>query len=117
MTSVLRVAGLLLSVLPPAIATLEYFPLWLSEGKTAISAIALLLLLLSALPLLRILKKHLRTPSPPLLWFILWVLLRAFLPIAAAIERIALISFPTSLLGALFFLWARKRTKTQRGEV
>lgn len=113
MRTALRLLGLLLSVLPPAVATLEYFPLWLSDGKTAISAFSLLLLLLSAVPLLRILKKHLRSPAPWMLWLLLWLSLRMFLPIAAAIEKIALISFPTSLLGAFCFLLAKKREKKQ----
>ncbi|MBE6655975.1 MAG: hypothetical protein E7609_03760 [Ruminococcaceae bacterium] len=111
MTVALRLLGLLLSVVPPTVATLEFFPLWLGNGKTALSAVSLVLLLLSAIPLFRILKKHLHTPAPWMLWLLLWVLLRALLPIAAAIERIALISFPTSLIGAFCFSLARRREK------
>lgn len=116
MTVALRLLGLLFSVLPPALATLEFFPLWLGNGRTAISAISLVLLLLAAIPLFRILKRHLRTPAPWMLWFVLWLLLRAFLPIAAAIEEIALISFPTSLIGAFCFSLAKKRERAQEKE-
>ena len=116
MTVALRISGLLFSVVPPLFATLEFFPLWLRNGKTALSAVSLLLLLLSAIPLFRILKKHLRTPAPFVLWFLLWVLLKTFLPIAEAIEKIALISFPTSFIGALCFLSARKRERTHAKE-
>lgn len=115
MTLALRILGLLLSVLPPAIATLEYFPLWLSEGKTTVSAISLTLLLLSAIPLLRLAKKHLHSPAPWMLWLILWLALRAFLPIAAAIETIALVAFPTSLLGAVCFRLAKRREEKKEG--
>ena len=111
MTLTLRLIGLILSVVPPAVATLEYFPLWLAGGRTAISAIALLLLLLSAIPIFRILKRHLRTPAPWMLWLSLWIFLRAFLPIATAIETIAFISFPTSLLGAVCFRLAKNRSE------
>lgn len=116
MTAALRLFGLLFSVLPPALATLEFFPLWLGSGRTSISALSLVLLLLAAIPLFRLLKRHLHTPAPWMLWFVLWLLLRVFLPIASAIEQIALISFPTSLVGAFFFSLAKKRERTQRKE-
>ena len=111
----LRILGLVLSVLPPAIATLEFFPLWLTEGRTTLSALSLVLLLLSAIPIFRILKKHLRSPAPWMLWLILWLGLRAFLPIAAAIETIAFISFPTSILGAVCFRLAKRREGKKEG--
>ena len=115
MTILLRILGLILSVLPPAIATLEFFPLWLTEGKTAFSAVSLVLLLLSAIPLFRLLKKHLRSPAPWMLWLILWLALRAFLPIAAAIETIALVAFPTSLAGAICFRLAKRQEEKKGG--
>ena len=115
MTLTLRILGLVLSVLPPAIATLEFFPLWLTEGKTTLSALSLILLLLSAIPIFRILKKHLRSPAPWILWLILWFSLRAFLPIATAIETIALVSFPTSMLGAVCFRLAKRREGKKEG--
>ena len=118
MRMLFRILGVTLSVLPPAIATLEYFPLWLADGKKAISALSLLLLLLAAYPLFRILKHRLRSPSLWMLWLVLWGLLEAFLPILSAIKTIALISFPTGLLGALFFrLSKRSEEKTPTQEV
>ena len=108
MRMLFRILGITLCVLPPAIATLEHFPLWLSNGRQALSALSLLLLLLSAYPLFRILKRCLRSPSLWVLWLVLWVLLEVFLPILSAIKTIALISFPTGLLGALCFRLARK---------
>ena len=115
MTILLRILGLTLSVLPPAIATLEFFPLWLSEGSTTLSALSLVLLLLAAIPIFRLLKKHLHSPAPWMLWLILWLALQAFLPIASCIETIALVAFPTSLLGAVCFRLAERREKRKEG--
>jgi tryptophan-rich sensory protein len=108
----LRFIGLALCVLPPTVATIEYFPLWLGEGESRLSALALLLLLLAAVPLLRVFKKHFRSPSAFLIWFLIWAALSVLRPIAAAVETIALISFPTSALGALFFRLAGRQEKT-----
>lgn len=115
MTLALRLIGIMLSVIPPAVATLEFFPLWLSGGETTLSAVSLVLLLFSAIPIFRLFKKHLHSPSPFMLWFVLWLALRMFLPIAAAIETIALVAFPTSLLGAVCFRLAKKREKRKEG--
>ncbi len=113
MKILLRFLGTALCVVPPAAATLEFFPLWLSDGKSALSALSLTLLLLSALPLFRIVKRHLRSPSLWMLWLLLWVALTVLLPIAAAIKTIALVSFPTGFLGAVCFRLAGKR-KTEK---
>ena len=103
MKLLLRVLGILLCVLPPAISTLSFFPIWMADSKTAVSALTVILLCLAALPLFRLIKSHLRSPSAWMIWLALWGFLFAFRPIAPAIETIALISFPTSMLGALCF--------------
>lgn len=109
MSRLFRLGGYALCVLPPAVATLEHFPVWLREGDTALSGIALLLLLAAALPLLRTLRAHLRTPSAWMVWLALWLALRLICPILDTVARIALISFPTSLLGALLFRLGARR--------
>ena len=98
-----RILGISLCVLPPAISTLAFFPIWLADSRTAVSALTVILLVLAALPVLRLIKTHLRSPSAWMIWLLLWGFLFAFRPIAPAIETIALISFPTSMLGALCF--------------
>lgn len=113
MKRLLRIFGLLLSTVPPALAILEYFPLWLSKEKTAVSALTLLLLLLAAIPLFRVLKRHFKTPAPWVVWLLLWLFLKLFLPIAEALKTVAFISFPTCLLGALCFHYAGKAEKAE----
>lgn len=116
MRRLLRLCGILLSTVPPAVAILEHFPLWLTRGKTAISAISLILLLLAAIPLLRILKARFKTPAPWLLWLILWLFLQVFLPIATALRTIALVSFPTCFLGAVCFRLAKRGCPSETGD-
>ena len=116
MKRLLRIFGILLSTVPPALAILEYFPLWLAKGKTAVSAISLLLLLLAAIPLFRLLKHRFKTPAPWSLWLILWLFLKIFLPIAEALKTIAFISFPTCLFGAVCFHYAKKTEQAENGK-
>lgn len=98
-----RILGLLLCVLPPVIATLEYFPLWLGDKRSTVSAFTVILLFLAGIPILRLIRHRLRSPSAWMLWLVLWLFLTLFRPIAAAMETIALVSFPTSLAGAVCF--------------
>ena len=102
-----RILGLFLCVLPPTLATLEHCPLWLGRGESALSLLALCLLALAAIPLFRIFRAHLRSPSAWLVWFLLWLFLTVSAPIFTAVRTIALISFPTSLAGALCFRLAK----------
>ncbi|MBQ9735764.1 MAG: hypothetical protein IJV96_03155 [Clostridia bacterium] len=114
MKHLFRALGLLLCILPPAVATVEHFPLWLGRGESALSLLALLLLTLAAIPLFRILRERLKTPSAWLVWFLLWLFLTVSAPILSSVRVIALISFPTSLAGALCFrLAARAERNTE----
>ena len=114
MRILLRVLGVALCVVPPALSTLEFFPLWLSDGKSTLSALSVILLLLSALPLIRMIKHRLRSPSLWMFWLFLWVALTVLIPIAATIKTIALISFPTGFLGAVCFRLAKRRRGAER---
>ena len=108
MKHLFRALGLALCVLPPTIATLEHFPLWLGKGECALSLLAICLLALAAIPLFRVLRNHFRSPSAWLLWFALWLILTVSAPLLDALRTIAFISFPTSLAGALCFRIAKR---------
>ena len=100
--------GLGLSVLPPVFATLECFPIWAAEGgETVVSGLTAILLCLSALPLFRILREKLRSPSPFLLWLFLWALFSCLRRVIDGICTVALVAFPTAFLGAVFFRLSR----------
>lgn len=105
--------GYFLCVVPPAVAILDYFPVFAAKGgEFILSGIGLLLLLLAAVPLRRGLKRALRrflaSPSAFGIWGLVWLLTAWFGRIAAAIADIALVGFLSSLLGAIFFRMARR---------
>lgn len=100
----LRLAGLVLSVLPPALATLSCFPLWRERGGGALlSGFTLLLLLFSILPLWRYLKAALASPAAWMLWGVLFLLFFFLSKIADEMAMIALVGFLSNLAGALAF--------------
>jgi hypothetical protein len=99
--TLLRVTGLALCVLPPALAVLDYFPLWLADGRKTTSAFAFLLLLLCALPLWRQIKRWLASPSVWMLWLFVFVFLSLFASIIEGLTAVAFFGFLGGLPGAL----------------
>lgn len=104
--------GYLFCLLPPILAILERFPLFAREGSAPVlSGLALLLLLVAAIPLKRgmtaLLHKFLRSPSAFTVWGVIWIFFEVFGRIAEAIADIALVATLSSLIGAVFFRLAK----------
>lgn len=113
----LKIAALALSVLAPFIATISYFPLWIDKGaEFAISGISLCIMLVCALPIFKMVKRTLRSPSAPLIWLMIFVLFFALSKIAEDITVIALIGFISNLIGAVLFKIADQNTEKKQNE-
>lgn len=106
---ILMLLGLLISVGTPAAVTLSYFPLWQSEGSgTVLSGFALFLILICAIPIFKLLKKILATPSAPLVWLIIFIFFMLFSRIAEEVTVISFFGAISNLVGALLFKIARR---------
>ena len=113
----LKIAALALSVLAPFIAAISYFPLWIDKGaEFAISGISLCIMLVCALPIFKMVKRTLRSPSAPLIWLMIFVLFFALSKIAEDITVIALIGFISNLIGAVLFKIADQNTEKKQNE-
>lgn len=107
---ILRALGLALCVLPPALATLSYFPLWMERGAThAVSGVCALLLVLCAVPLLRYARRIFRAPSAVTLWAILFVLFYALSRIADEMCVITFMGLIGNAMGAAVFRLGKER--------
>ena len=114
---VLQILGFSLSILPPSICTLTYFPLWREAGAGAvISGGVLLLLLICAYPLLRALRLKLASPSLPIIWLILFLGFYILSRIAEQVTVIAFFGFIGNLLGTLCFNLAKAKKNATGGE-
>ena len=110
---ILRLFGMLLSVIPPAVATLFYFPLWQERGAAyLVSGTAVLLLAVSAIPLLRYVRDKLRSPSAYLIWLALFILFALLSRIADEMCVISFVGFIGNTLGAICFGAAKKAGKS-----
>ena len=109
--------GVVFSILPPLFATAEYFPLWIERGGTAaLSGIAFVLLLLSIYPLTRILRRRWRSPSMPLFWGGIWLLLTVLRRIIDGVIAVAFFGLLGNLCGMLFFHLAKNLEGKDKSE-
>lgn len=108
----LKALGLVLSVLPPTLATLSYFPIWIAEGGEFVaSGLSLLLLLVSFLPLWNLIKRLLASPSVFTVWLIAFIAFFALSRIADEMTVISFIGFIGNLLGAICYRAAKRYTR------
>lgn len=109
--SVLRVIALTVCILPPAIATIAYFPVWVvREDTSVLSGMALLVLTIVLIPLMKYIKEKMESPSAPVIWMISFLLFFLLSKIATEMTIISLIGFISNLIGTLIFKLADKIT-------
>lgn len=101
--------GLAICIIPVTVATLSYFPLWLArEDASVLSGIAALLLCAALVPMYKYLRRLLRTPSAPLMWFAVFIVFFLLSKIANEMTVISFVGFTTNLIGSLFFKLAER---------
>lgn len=105
--------GLLLCIVPAAIAVIDRFGFWRTDQR--VSASVILLLCLCCVPLWRQIKTALQhfaeNPSAWGVWLALTVLFWLFEAIAEDMLIICYIALPSSILGAFLMGVAHKRIK------
>lgn len=108
--SCLHIIGLIFCVVPPAVCTLCYFPLWKEAGGEAVIAGGCaLLLVLSAIPLMRVIRSRLKSPASYTLWLLAFLLFFGAAQIAQEMTVISFVGFVGNLIGALLFKLGGKR--------
>ena len=113
---ILHIIGLLFCVVPPAICTLSYFPLWTAVGGgRVIAGGAALLLVMCAIPIVKFLRKNFESFASYLMWLCAFLIFLLLSRIAEEMTVITFVGFVSNLIGAVFFAFA-KRYKVKRDE-
>ena len=113
---ILHITGLLLCIVPPAVCTLSYFPLWTQTDSTkTLAGGCALLIILSAIPLFKFIKKYFESPASYVIWFLVFLLFFSLSKIAHEMTVIAFVGFVSNLIGAICFAIADKQ-RSKDGE-
>lgn len=106
MRHIFRALGFLFCILPPALAVVDQFPLMTTGGKISLGALALLCV--CAIPAWRWIKEALKSPSAWMVWGLLLGVCLAVNQVIDQLTVVAVIGFPASVVGAVFFHLAKK---------
>lgn len=114
----LKLLGLLICTLPPLIAVLSYFPLWLgSSGGQVLSGICVLLCIFAYAPILRALRRALESNAVWLLWLVLFIVFTLLSRIAVEVTAISLVGFIANVLGAIVLKLAERLKAGYEGRI
>ena len=106
----LTLLGVAVSTIPVAVCALSFVPIWKHRGDgAALSGFALILLLLSFVPLFKLVKKMLTSPAAHTMWLICFILFFCLSKIADEMTVISFVGFVSNLIGAAIFKLADRR--------
>ena len=104
--SILTAVALLVSILPPLVATLLQFPVWTERSAEAtVSGVVCFLGFVCLVPLYKQILALLKTPSAPILWTVLALLMYVMKSIAAEMFVVAVVGAVSNTVGWALFKW------------
>lgn len=111
-TGIRRAIATAVSVVPTGVAVLSYFPIWVAEGgESVLSGFTALLLILTAIPLYRVIRGLLRSPSAWVMWLVCFILFLTLSRIADEMTVISFVGLVSNVLGALIYRREEKKNE------
>lgn len=108
---VLKISALSIDILAPLIATLTQFPIWIeSSAEATVSGVAMLLIFFSLIPALKFVKAFIKSPSVPVVWLIIFVMLTILNSIIEQMIIVAFIGVISNTLGTILYKIGEKYT-------
>lgn len=99
---ILHIVGFLLCIVPATLCTMCYFPVWREAGAAScLAGGGALILVICALPLFKLLRRVLASPSAYMMWLIAFLLFFALSRIATEMTVISFVGFVSNLIGAI----------------
>lgn len=105
----LHILGYLLCIVPPLVCTLTYFPLWGDAGDFKLNALCAVIIILAIFPIIKLVRRLLRSDATYVLWLILFICFYALSRIADEMTVISFVGFVSNSVGALLMKAGGKR--------
>ena len=111
----LGILGCAVCVIPPVIAILFCFPVWVDGGgQKTVSGIALLLFVLACLPFIKQIREYLRSPSVVVIWLIICAWLTVIRSIISEVVLVSYVALISNAVGTVVFA-IRKKALSETG--
>ena len=103
---ILTALALAVSIVPPLVATVKQFPVWIERSAEAtISGTVCFLIFLCMIPLYKQILALLKTPSAPLMWTILALFMYLMKAIADEMFIVCTVGAISNIAGWALFKW------------
>lgn len=97
-------SALVIDIVPPLIATLAQFPIWVDKSADAtISGLFIVLAFFSCLPFIKQIKAFMRSPSVPILWLVMFIMLTALNNIIEQMIVVCFVGLISNIIGMLLY--------------
>ena len=114
---IVKATALAIDISAPLIATLTQFPVWIEHSAEAtVSGIVLLLAFFSCIPFLKHIKAYMKSPSIPIVWLILFVLLTLLNSIIDQMIVVCFVGVISNCIGTLVYKIGEKIGDTGKEE-
>ena len=111
---VITVGALLISVLPPLIVTLYFFPLWVeTSAEATLSGTVCVLGLICLVPFGKYVMQLMRSPSAPLLWMIFTLIMFVMRAVADQMFTVGVVGTVSNVVGAILFKVGKRYRKKE----
>lgn len=101
---VLKATAVSLDVAAPLGATIAQFPIWIEQSAGAtVSGLFLVVAFLCCIPFYKVIFKWLKSPSVPVLWIVIFVLLYALSNIIDQMLVVCMVGIISNLAGAVIY--------------
>lgn len=102
--TIIRWIAIVIDILPPVIATLTQFKVWISKSDEAVvSGLAIIMLALSCIPFMRQIKEFLKSPSNWIMWIVIFLMMVVLDNIVAEMKAVALVGMISNIIGASIY--------------
>lgn len=113
----LKGTAITIDIVPPFIATLAQFPIWVEESADAtVSGLFIVLTFFSCLPFIRQIKAFMRSPSIPILWTVMFVMLSALSNIIDQMVVVCFVGMISNVIGTLVYKWGDSYNREENRE-
>ena len=103
-SKIIKGCGITIDIAAPLIATISQFPVWIEKSASAtVSGVFVLMAFFSCIPLMKHIKNFIKSPSIPIVWLIVFVMLYALNSIIDQMIVVAFVGVISNTIGTFIY--------------